>query len=94
MVSELEELIDKYMAQVELPPKFVIPGGTPLSATLDIARTTIRRAERRIAALAEQGQLADHTVIRFVNRASDLVFAMARASDTDDPVLFEGREKG
>ena len=53
MVTELEELIDKYMAQVELPPKFVIPGGTRLSAALDVARTTIRRAERRIAALAE-----------------------------------------
>ncbi len=94
MVSELEELIDKYMAQVELPPKFVIPGGTRLSAALDVARTTIRRAERRIAALAEADQLADKTVIRFVNRASDLAFAMARASDTDAPALFEGRGKG
>ena len=94
MVTELEGLIDKYMAQVELPPKFVIPGGTRLSAALDVARTTIRRAERRVAALAEAGQLADDTVIRFINRASDLAFAMARAADTDDPVLFEGRSKG
>ncbi len=59
MVSELEELIDKYMAKVDLPPKFVIPGGTRLSAALDLARTTIRRAERRVAALAEQDRLAD-----------------------------------
>ena len=94
MVTELEGLIDKYMAQVELPPKFVIPGGTRLSAALDVARATIRRAERRVSALAEAGELADDTVIRFVNRASDLAYAMARAADTDDPALFAGREKG
>jgi cob(I)alamin adenosyltransferase len=93
MVAELEALIDKYMAQVELPPKFVIPGGTALSAALDVSRSTIRRAERRISTLAEAGELADDTVIRFVNRASDLAFAMARAADTDDPALFAGREK-
>ena len=51
MVTELEEGIDRYMAEVELPPKFVIPGGNPLSAKLDVARTVIRRAERRISAL-------------------------------------------
>ena len=39
MVAELEELIDRYMARVELPPKFVIPGGNQLSAQLDVART-------------------------------------------------------
>ena len=53
MVDGLEERIDRYMDQVDLPPKFVIPGGNQLSAQLDVARTVIRRAERRIAALAE-----------------------------------------
>ncbi len=94
MVAELEEAIDRYMARVELPPKFVIPGGNLLSAHLDVARTAIRRAERRIAVLAEAGELADETVIHFVNRASDLAFAMARYADVDDPVLFEGRGRG
>ena len=94
MVAELEEAIDRYMARVELPPKFVIPGGNSLSAQLDVARTTIRRAERRITALAEEGGLAGETVIHFVNRASDLAYAMARFADVDDPVLFEGRGKG
>jgi cob(I)alamin adenosyltransferase len=94
MVAELEGLIDKYMAQVDLPPKFVIPGGTRVSAALDVARTTIRRAERRVSVLAEADELADEAVIRFVNRASDLAFAMARAADTDDPALFAGRGKG
>jgi cob(I)alamin adenosyltransferase len=93
MVSELEERIDRYMSEVELPPQFVIPGGNQLSAQLDVARTTIRRAERRIAALNDEGELAGETVIHFVNRASDLAYAMARFADVEDPVLFEGRRR-
>jgi cob(I)alamin adenosyltransferase len=93
MVAELEAQIDRYMAEVELPPKFVIPGGNRLSAQLDVARTTIRRAERRISALAEAGELSGDTVIHYVNRASDLAYAMARFADVDDPALFEGRGK-
>lgn len=94
MVAELERLIDRYMAAVELPPKFVIPGGNRLSAQLDVARTVIRRAERRISQLAEEGELASETVIHFVNRASDLAFAMARYADVEEPALFQGRERG
>jgi cob(I)alamin adenosyltransferase len=91
MVAMLEERIDRYMSEVELPPQFVIPGGTRLSAQLDVARTTIRRAERHISALNEAGELAGETVVHFVNRASDLAYAMARFADVDDPALFEGR---
>jgi cob(I)alamin adenosyltransferase len=94
MVAELEQMIDRYMAEVELPPKFVIPGGNQLSAQLDVARTTIRRAERRISELSEAGEISSETVIQFVNRASDAVYAMARYADVDDPALFEGRGKG
>lgn len=93
MVAELEQRIDRYMEAVDLPPRFVIPGGNQLSAQLDVARTAIRRAERRITALAEDGALASETVIHFVNRASDLAYAMARFADVDDPALFEGRRK-
>lgn len=93
MVVELEDGIDSYMAQVELPPKFVIPGGNQLSAQLDVARTVIRRAERQISLLAEENELASETVIHFVNRASDYAYALARYADVDDPVLFEGRER-
>jgi cob(I)alamin adenosyltransferase len=93
-VTELEELIDRYMARVELPPKFVIPGGNQLSAQLDVARTVVRRAERRISELNEAGEIERETVIHFVNRASDAIYAMARFADVDDPALFEGRGKG
>jgi cob(I)alamin adenosyltransferase len=91
MVEALEPMIDRYMDQVELPPQFVIPGGTLLSAQLDVARTTIRRAERRVVALRDAGGLASEAVLRYLNRASDLAFALARFADVDDPALFEGR---
>jgi cob(I)alamin adenosyltransferase len=94
MVAELERQIDRYMSEVELPPQFVIPGGNLLSAQLDVARAAIRRAERGISALAEAGELPSETVIHFVNRASDLAYAMARFADVDDPALFEGRGRG
>ena len=93
MAAELESVIDRYMAQVELPPKFVIPGGTQLSAQLDVARTVIRRAERRTVVIAQEGGLASTELLRFLNRASDAAYAMARFADSDDPELFAGRER-
>ncbi len=93
MGAELEPLIDKYMARVDLPPKFVLPGGTNLSAQLDVARTVLRRAERRVVSLGRAGELASPDLLRFLNRASDLIFAMARYADVDDPELFAGRSR-
>jgi cob(I)alamin adenosyltransferase len=93
MVAEIEGRIDHYMEQVDLPPKFVIPGGNQLSAQLDVARTVIRRAERRVSLLVEEGELASETLIHLLNRASDYAYAMARFADADDPALFEGRDR-
>ncbi len=93
MVTALEDVIDRYMDRVDLPPKFVIPGGSELSARLDVARTAVRRAERRVDELNLAGELADDTVLRYLNRASDAVYAMARFADEDAPELFEGRGK-
>jgi cob(I)alamin adenosyltransferase len=91
MVERLEHDIDRYMARVDLPPKFVIPGGTELSARLDVARTAVRRAERRVVDLRSSGDLPGDTVLRYLNRLSDAIFAMARYADEPDPKLFEGR---
>jgi cob(I)alamin adenosyltransferase len=91
MVERLESDIDRYMERVDLPPKFVIPGGTELSARLDVARAAVRRAERRVSALHHQGDLGDETVLIYLNRLSDALFAMARAADEPDPQQFEGR---
>jgi cob(I)alamin adenosyltransferase len=94
MVSDAERDIDFYMSQVDLPPKFVIPGGTTLSAQLDVARATLRRAERRIVALNEAGELDDSALLSYINRAADLLFAMARYADVREPEVFGGRERG
>jgi cob(I)alamin adenosyltransferase len=91
MVDRLEADIDRYMDRVELPPKFTIPGGTELSARLDVARAAVRRAERRVSALKAQGDLADETVLTYLNRLSDALFAMARFADEPEPEMFEGR---
>jgi cob(I)alamin adenosyltransferase len=91
MIDRLEEDVDRYMAHVDLPPKFVIPGGTELSARLDNARAAIRRAERRVTALKDAGELPVETVLAYLNRASDVLFAMARFADEAEPELFEGR---
>jgi cob(I)alamin adenosyltransferase len=91
MVDRLEADIDRYMDRVDLPPKFVIPGGTELSARLDVARAAVRRAERRVAALKDAGELADQIVVTYLNRLSDALFAMARFADEPEPEMFEGR---
>jgi cob(I)alamin adenosyltransferase len=92
MVDALEPQIDRYMEQVDLPPHFVIPGGTELSAALDLARSAIRRAERRTVELRDADGLASEAVLRYLNRASDLAFALARFADEANPQIFEGRE--
>jgi cob(I)alamin adenosyltransferase len=87
MVDRLEQDIDRYMERVDLPPKFVIPGGTELSARLDVARTAIRRAERRTVEIDE----VRPELLTYLNRASDAVYAIARYTDESDPQLFGGR---
>ncbi len=91
MIERLESDIDRYMDRVQLPPKFVIPGGSELSARLDVARAAIRRAERRVVSMRREGRLDDDTVLTYLNRASDAVYAMARFADEPEPELFEGR---
>ena len=59
--------------------RFVVPGDTPLSADLHAARTVLRRAERRVVALHEKEPLRPE-LLRYMNRASDALFALARLS--------------
>ncbi len=64
----------------EAPPlrEFVLPGDTAQGAALDWARVTVRRAERRVVALAEEGHVRNAEVPRYLNRLSSLLFALAR----------------
>ena len=81
MVSALEGEIDELELLVEQPKEFVVPGETLTGAALDLARTTVRRAERRCVALADTGGLPDSQVVPYLNRLADLLFVMARAAD-------------
>ena len=62
-----------------LPKGFVIPGGSPLSAKFDICRTVCRRAERRLVSLLKMSP-CPLGVLKYINRLSDLLFLLARAS--------------
>jgi cob(I)alamin adenosyltransferase len=78
MVAELEALIDDYSARTPMPQEFVVPGESRGSAFLDLARTIVRRAERRVVELAAMGELPDSELVRWLNRLSDLLFVLAR----------------
>ncbi|MGH2428879.1 MAG: cob(I)yrinic acid a,c-diamide adenosyltransferase [Candidatus Limnocylindria bacterium] len=81
MVTALEGEIDALEADHPMPAEFVLPGESMAGAALDLARTTVRRAERRAVALAESGELPDSQVVPYLNRLADLLFVMARAAD-------------
>ena len=89
MVDRLERAIDDFEARVDMPRAFVISGACVSSAALDLARTVIRRAERRVVVLNEAGQLVNEEVLKYLNRLSDLVFTLARyqekVGDGDNP---------
>ena len=85
MVERLERLIDELEEEVRLPRAFIIPGGSAASSALDLARTILRRAERRVVALQEAGLLVNDEVLRYVNRLADLLFMLARYEDRDLP---------
>jgi cob(I)alamin adenosyltransferase len=82
--SRLEGWIDELNEPLGALESFVLPGGTELSARLHVARTHVRRAERRIAALieAEPGRVNKAALI-FINRLSDLLFVLARRANDD-----------
>jgi len=81
MVEALHAEVRALEASVPLPAGFVIPGGTTLAAALDVARTLVRRAERRTVALQRAGELENPDVLRYLNRCSDLLFMLARQAE-------------
>ena len=86
MVTHLEQLLDQFNGEMSLPRSFIIPGASPASAALDTARSTLRRAERRVVELKEKGLLVNDEVLRYLNRLADLVFILARYEDRALPV--------
>ncbi len=97
-VDRLEDAIDRWNADLEALTSFVLPGGTPLSSYLHVARTVCRRAERHVAALIELE--ADETsmlTMMYLNRLSDLLFVLGRAANDGgkgDVLWVPGKTRG
>jgi cob(I)alamin adenosyltransferase len=92
-VEALEKRIDALETELAPLRRFILPGGTPAAATLHVARTVCRRAERRAVAL-DRAETLDPVALRYLNRLSDLLFVAARVENrragTPD-VEWEGR---
>jgi cob(I)alamin adenosyltransferase len=84
-VSWLEEQIQSIGEHVTLPKGFIIPGDSTSGAALDLARTIIRRAERKVAQLVHAQQLANTYILAYLNRLSSLCFLL---------VLWENLQAG
>jgi cob(I)alamin adenosyltransferase len=79
MALRLEQRIDDLVRARPLPETFVVPGATPVSAALDVARSVVRRAERHVVGLmGEPDRETSPEAPRYLNRLSDLLFVLAR----------------
>ena len=77
-VEALEQLADRFLGELEPLKEFILPGGSQAGATLHLARTVARRAERRVVHLLQTEAVNDLAVV-YLNRLSDLLFILARA---------------
>lgn len=78
-VDRLEAEIDQLNEKLEPLKSFVLPGGTPASAYLHLARTIARRAEREMVELSKlEGEVVSNAAVKYINRLSDFLFVAAR----------------
>jgi cob(I)alamin adenosyltransferase len=95
-VAELETSIDAFESELAPLKSFVLPGGTAAAAAFHVARAVCRRAERRTVALHAQEPI-ELSVLRYLNRLSDLLFTLARLENARagrPDVPWVGRERG
>ncbi len=97
-VGELEAWIDELDAELVPLTAFILPGGSPLAARLQVARTVCRRAERAIIGLLSSQPDLGELVVPYVNRLSDLLFTLARYANhragVEDTVWAPRRDEG
>ncbi len=98
MVDGLTVLLEDLERRIEMPREFVIPGETRTSAALELARTVIRRAERRAVGLGRDGQIPGDHLLPYLNRLADVVWVLARAAEqaearTSTPARVDGRRR-
>ncbi len=78
MIDQLDRWIQEFEPRLPHSQGWALPGATPPSAALDFARSTCRRAERRICALLDAGQIANPCPLIYLNRLSDVLWIFAR----------------
>jgi cob(I)alamin adenosyltransferase len=81
MVDGLDTILAETEAHVQMPHEFVVPGETRLSAELELARTLVRRAERRAVSVRRAEPLAGDQLVPYLNRLADLLWVFARAAE-------------
>jgi cob(I)alamin adenosyltransferase len=81
MVAGVETVLADLEARIQMPHEFVVPGETPTSAGLELARTILRRAERRAVTLAREGLIPGAHLLPYLNRLADLLWVLARAAE-------------
>ncbi len=81
MVGRLDGLLAEYESRIEMPFEFVVPGETRTSAALELARTIVRRAERRTVGLRRAGLVPGDGLLPYLNRLADLLWVLARAAE-------------
>ncbi|SMP46517.1 cob(I)yrinic acid a,c-diamide adenosyltransferase [Anoxynatronum buryatiense] len=92
-VRFLEATIDQYLEKIDKMDAFIIPGSNTAAASLHVARTVCRRAERRILKLSREEDVSEW-LLKYVNRLSDTLYAMARYLETElHYVVFDKQEK-
>ncbi len=82
-IDHLEGIVDYYMGKLNNPKGFIVTGSNKKSAYIHVARTVCRRGERRIISLAKLANI-DPLVIKYVNRLSDTLYAMARYLENEE----------
>ena len=81
MVRAVERDLTELEANIEMPREFVVAGETLTSAALELARTILRRAERRAVTLQRAGNIPGPHLVPYLNRLADLVWVLARAAE-------------
>lgn len=81
MVDGLETQLREAEAAIAMPTEFVVPGETLVSAALELARTIVRRAERRAVTLGSEGLIPGPHLLPYLNRLADLLWVLARAAE-------------
>lgn len=90
-VAWLEEQADALSELTTVPKEFIVPGDTQAGAAIDLARTIIRRAERRVALLLHEAEIENAELLRYLNRLSSLCFVVelfeTQAGGKETPTL-------